>query len=1001
VAHGFLVDADVELLPVNSVSQTGCADISAGHGTHHWLHHGAEQMSASDWCGRMPDVTKQAATPLISGRETEVLNLIGEHRTNAEIGAQLFISVRTVETHVSSLLRKLGVPDRRALADVATELARADRTSVAAAGLPSPLASFVGRTRERAALRDAVEAHRQVTAVGPGGVGKTRLALTVAADAASDFEDGVWFVDLVPVTDPAMVGSAVAAALGLGEQQGRSIDDSVMAALADRHALVVLDNCEHLREGVAPFVERVLARCPRVTMLATSRARLMVPFERVYAVPPLSLDGDGHEDSGGSDAVALFVDRAAAVVGERVDPSQLDQVADVCRQLDGVALAIELAAARLPALGIDGLTAGLSDHLRLLVGGHHADDRHRSVRAMLDWSQALLTTHDLRVLRRVSVFVAPFTAEAAADVAGFPPLEPDAVIDGLARLAEQSLLTVTPSGIGTRYRPLETIRQYGTEQLTDAGELPATRSRHLRWCLAIATGLARDPSPGTGDWRVRFDAAADDIRAALGWAVDQPDHRTGAHDLALSLAELTFSRNLAGEAQRRYEQAAALTGDPADVETALRSAAEVAACRRRGDDAYRLWQAAADVAGRAGDSSAAARDLATAATTFVRMSGVFARLPPAGEAAALLARARELAGDDPAAQAAVALAECGILGDAFFADEADPKTTASETRALAERAVELARRLGDPLAECAALDALTGAQHRAGDSLAAAATARRRIDLLRSLPVTPAAYAELSDALLMAAETSIGVGDLKAARRWGAQLRDLPLLAEVGHFATSRLLVADALAGRANEVLADSSRFLDAWTQSGRSRAPGLGTAAAAVAMVHGLRGDDAARDEWLAIVDQLGVTPERKAGYCPAFEAIVHLHHGHAARALERLGTDADEPSKWLSWIWLPWHVALRAEAAVLANDPGANRAIAAASTIVAGNPVAGAIVERAAALHDDDRARVLATAAAFDAAGCPYQRARTLTLSGSATTGNATLTDLGLTPTNTTADA
>ena len=324
----------------------------------------------------------------------------------------------------------------------------AERTGQALARLPSPLNPFIGRARERAELRDAVGAHREVTAVGPGGVGKTRLALAVAADLAGDFADGVWFVDLVPVTDPAMVGSAVAAALGLGEQQGRSIEDSVVAGLADRRALLVLDNCEHLTDGAAPFVERLLARCPHVRVLTTSRARLMVPFERVYPVPPLSLEGhdgaDAHSDLGPSDAVALFVDRATAV-GWTVEAEHLDQVADVCRKLDGVALAIELAAARLPALGLDGLVVGLSDHLRLLVGGHRADDRHRSVRAMLDWSQALLRGPDLTLLRRVSVFVSPFTASAAAEAAGFPPLEPDAVVDGLARLADQSLLTVAAS----------------------------------------------------------------------------------------------------------------------------------------------------------------------------------------------------------------------------------------------------------------------------------------------------------------------------------------------------------------------------------------------------------------------------------------------------------------------------------------------------------------------------------------------------------------------------
>jgi DNA-binding CsgD family transcriptional regulator len=284
----------------------------------------------------MERVSRQTATAEISAREAEILTLVGEHRSNAEIGAQLFISVRTVETHVSSLLRKLGVPDRRALADIAAELARAERTSQALAGLPSPLNPFIGRAQERAELRDAVGAHRQVTAVGPGGVGKTRLALAVAADLAGDFEDGVWFVDLVPVTDPAMVGSAVAAALGLGEQQGRSIDDSVLAALADRRALLVLDNCEHLSDGVAPFVERLLARCPRVSALATSRARLVVPFEWVYSVPPLSLDGpaDSDSDVGSSDAVALFVDRAAAV-GWTVEPEHLGRVAEVAGSWTG------------------------------------------------------------------------------------------------------------------------------------------------------------------------------------------------------------------------------------------------------------------------------------------------------------------------------------------------------------------------------------------------------------------------------------------------------------------------------------------------------------------------------------------------------------------------------------------------------------------------------------------------------------------------------------------
>ena len=488
----------------------------------------------------------------------------------------------------------------------------------------------------------------------------------------------------------------------------------------------------------------------------------------------------------------------------------------------------------------------------------------------------------------------------------------------------------------------------------------------------------------------------------------------------------------------------------------------------RGDDAYRLWRTAADVALGAGDTAAAARDLATAATTCFRKAGTFAGQPPGDEALALLARARELAGDDLAAQAAVAVADCAALGYAYFAKQAtragagpgpgggeastepdtgdhtdastepsrgglaeatagaDPgggEATTSEATttadrgaggeanagsdagsgtgmaARAERAVELAHRLGDPLAECAALWALTGAQRRAGDTFAAAATARRRVELLESGPVTPATADELIDALLIATATSIGVGDLAAARRWGRQLAELPPLAEVGHVATSRLLMADALAGRAADVVAASARFLDGWTQVGRPPARGFGPVAAAVAMIHGLRGDDDARAEWLDVLDQLGVTAADRSGYSPTFDAIALLHRGQAAQARARLDGRDDEPKLWDTGILLHWHVALRAEAAVLAGDADAGEVVAAACPVVGGNPIASAIVDRAAALASGggpDREAVLATAAVFEAAGCPYQRARTLLLAGPdhAPAGEALLADLGVPP-------
>ncbi|HEY2549271.1 MAG TPA: LuxR C-terminal-related transcriptional regulator, partial [Streptosporangiaceae bacterium] len=453
----------------------------------------------------------------VSAREADVLAGLAEHLTNAEIAARLFISVRTVETHVSSMLRKLGAGDRRALAALAPAvLAAADDAAApgseegqpvsGSSALPSPLTSFVGRAAERAALADALAAHRLVTAVGPGGVGKTRLALSVAAEAADRYPDGARYVDLVPVTDPAMIAPAIASALGLIESQSRSAEDIVLDWLGDREALLVLDNCEHLLDGVVVLLERLLAGSRRLTVLATSRARMLVPFEWVFAVPGLSIAADG----GPGDAVELFLVRAAAA-GGRVAPADLGRVAAVCRGLDGMALAIELTAARFCSLGMDGIEAGLADRLQLLTGGPRADDRHRSLRSALDWTYALLGEQDQATLRRLCVFASPFTAAAAAEVTGWEPVGFAAVPGALARLAEQSLLAPGSGQDQTRYRALEMIRQYGAGLLADAGESAEARARHLRWCLDSASALAPPLAPGddAGAWRAAFDLLAD------------------------------------------------------------------------------------------------------------------------------------------------------------------------------------------------------------------------------------------------------------------------------------------------------------------------------------------------------------------------------------------------------------------------------------------------------------------------------------------------------------
>ena len=318
----------------------------------------------------------------LTGREAEVLALIARHLTNAQIADALFISQRTVESHVSAMLRKLQLPDRRSLARHAEAipglLVKSGR-----GGLPVPVTPFIGRIAERAALVAALAEHRMVTATGPGGVGKTRLAVSVAADLAAARRDGVWFVDLVHVRDPGMVTAAVAETVGVAEQRTTSVDLALVASLAGSDALLVLDNCEHVLDGVRVCVERIVTGCPEVTVLATSRTRLLLPYERVYVLPGLSVVG------GGGDAVDLFAARVAAATGDATAPDA-ERVAALCRALDGMALAIELAAARFPVLGLDGLEAGLDQRLRFLTAGTGRADRHGSLREAIGWSYDLL-----------------------------------------------------------------------------------------------------------------------------------------------------------------------------------------------------------------------------------------------------------------------------------------------------------------------------------------------------------------------------------------------------------------------------------------------------------------------------------------------------------------------------------------------------------------------------------------------------------------------------------
>lgn len=936
----------------------------------------------------MPEMTdRSSAGAGVSSRESEVLAAVGEHLTNAEIAGRLFISVRTVESHVTSLLRKLQVTDRRALAAVAVAAPPNPPRPMTAARLPSPLTPFIGRVAEQAGLIRALEEHRLVTAVGPGGVGKTRLAVAVAAVVAPRFADGVWFVDLVPVTDGQMVAAAIAAALQLGEVPGRSAIETVLTWLADRDVLLVLDNCEHLLDGVVVVLEKLLAGSPGSTILATSRARLLVPFEGVFPVPGLSVQA---ENGGTPEAVQLFLGRAAAS-GGALYPGDEARVAAVCRGLDGMALAIELAAARVPALGLDGLAAGLADRLDLLAGGSRMDDRHRSLRSTLDWSYALLDGPAQAVLRRISVFAGSFTAAAATEVVTqWPPAPAGAVATVLAGLVEQSLLAVLAGAGETRYRALETIRQYGALRLDDAGEGQQARTRHLQWCRqqTRVIGIASDSSPD--GWLADFDAGVDEWRAALAWAAGALETRADAYRLAIAVATLCFRRGFPGESQYRFEQAAELAPDDRLAADALRCAAGAAESRHVGSSALRLRAAAAESAIRGGDNAGAAVDLARNAELINRGPGLMATEPRPGEVRKLLTRGWALAAGEPVAVARLLTAE------AFDGAIADPATLV-----LVQQALALARRIGDPLTESAALDQLTSIQLAQGDIRAAVTSAVRRTEILAVLPITATAGLELFDAHVMAADCSVAAGELGAARTLAERLRDLPFYREEGHLATSRLIVVAALAGDWAEVVVLAERYRDGWERAGRPRAGNLSRGAYAAATVAGLRGDDDGRSRWLELVAALE-TPGRPSWalhFGQFFDATLFLHRGEHQQAFHLLTTPPEDFTEWFDGMWRPWYGALWAEAAVLTEDQAIADRIDRARRAAAGNPIATAIIDRAAALtadrRDVRRERLTLAADAFAAAGCRYQEARTLVMLGGdhRVRGDAALAAMGAT--------
>jgi predicted ATPase/DNA-binding CsgD family transcriptional regulator len=392
--------------------------------------------------------------------------------------------------------------------------------------LPLEVSSFVGRQDEVAEVGRLLWNNRLITLTGPGGCGKTRLALAAAGDSVGRFRDGVWLAELAPVADPALVGRVVGSALGAHDRPGRPMADALSEHLGNRQVLLLLDNCEHLVEACAEIAEWLLRSCPGLRVLATSREALGVVGEVARPVPPLSLpDLRRLPDIGGLTlygAARLFVERAAAVSPAfELTERNASAVARVCYQLDGIPLAIELAAARAKVLTVEEISARLDDCFGLLVaGGRTAMPRHKTLHATMDWSHDPLSGPERALFRRLSVFAGGFSLDAAESVCAQEDLERDEVLGLLSHLVDKSLVTAQETGGKTRYRLLETIRQYGLEKLRGSADEAEVRRRHAAYFVGLAEWA--EPKLSGPEQVGRLDELEREngnLRVVMGWAL--------------------------------------------------------------------------------------------------------------------------------------------------------------------------------------------------------------------------------------------------------------------------------------------------------------------------------------------------------------------------------------------------------------------------------------------------------------------------------------------------
>jgi predicted ATPase/class 3 adenylate cyclase/DNA-binding CsgD family transcriptional regulator len=723
--------------------------------------------------------------------------------------------------------------------------------AAAASHLPVQLTSFVGRDTELPQLRELLGQNRVVTLTGAGGVGKTRLAIQVAAAMAGEFSDGVWYVDLAPITDPELVAVTVARALGLPDQPGRSTIDTLLRFIRDRQMLVVLDNCEHLLDASAELVVAVLSGAAKLTLLATSREAIGVAGEVSWRVPSLTLTDE---------AVELFTDRARhARPGFAVSDDNAATVGEICARLDGMPLAIELAAARVRALSLTEILDSLHDRFRLLTGGARtAVRRQQTLRASVDWSHALLTEPERVLFRRLAAFLGGFDLDAAQAVAGSGEVERFQVLDQLTLLVDKSLVVAESSSGRTRYRLLETVRQYALEKLGESGEADAVRARHRDHYTSIAAVL---DAPAGRDYEERLEQAEieiDNLRAAFGWSRENSDIEL-ALALASSLQPLWQARGRVREGRTWFDAAMA------DLDTQHTGVAAAVRARALADSAaLGLWVGAADSPDQAQQALAIAREL-----------------------------------DDPA-MLARALTACGFIASYFDAEAA---------RSWLAEAIGLARKVGDRLRLSQILIYQAAAALVAGDPLGIRATGEEGRDIADAI----GDRFNSRQCRYCLGSAQAFQGDLAGA---AAQFGEVAAEAEAAHDEMGRVLslagqsVALAHQGEAGAARATADAAVEAAPELGGLAA---GNAYWALAFAALAAGD-------LETAQDASETASQHMSGLPAMAAVVRLAETQVALAggdllAARRGAD-DAATTTTGW-WLMWALTVRARVAIAQGEP------------------------------------------------------------------------------------